>query len=65
MTIKDIEDTVAKLPKKKLVAFRAWFYKFDGRAWDRQFEADVKAGKLDALSCKAINDFKKDKCQEL
>jgi len=65
MTIKDIEKTVTKLPRKKLAAFRAWFYRFDGRVWDKQFKEDVKMGKLDGLSNKAIEDFKKDKCQSL
>jgi len=31
-----------------------WYASFDAEAWDRQFEADVKAGKLDALADKAL-----------
>ena len=50
MTIRDIEQKIAKLPRKKLVAFRAWFFKFDGQAWDKQFKEDAQAGKLDALA---------------
>lgn len=52
MTIKDIEKAVTKLPAKKLAAFRAWFFKFENRAWDKQFERDVKAGKLDRVAKK-------------
>ena len=36
--------------------FRRWYAAFDAETWDRQFEADVKAGKLDALADKALRD---------
>ena len=65
MTIRDIESAITKLPSKKLAAFRAWFHKFDARTWDKQFEKDVKAGKLDSIANKAVGDFKKGLCQEL
>ncbi len=65
MTIRNIEQIIAKLPRKKLVAFRAWFFKFDARSWDKQFRADVQAGKLDAFANEAIDDLKKGKCREL
>ena len=65
MTIRDIEHAIAKLPTKKLAAFRAWFHKFDARTWDKQFQEDVKAGKLDRVADKAIAEYKKGQCQEL
>ena len=37
-------------------AFREWFAKFDSDVWDRQFEADVQAGKLDRLAERALGD---------
>lgn len=49
-----IEQQIEKLSPEELVAFRSWYAAFDAEAWDRQFEADVKAGKLDALADKAI-----------
>ena len=65
MTIRDLEKAVTKLPAKKLMAFRAWFYKFETCVWDKQFEKDVNSGKLDTLGDKAREDFKKGRCQEL
>lgn len=65
MSIRDIERAVTKLPAKKLAAFRTWFYKFEARTWDKQFETDVKAGKLDGLANKAVEDFKKGHCRPL
>ena len=49
-----IEQQIEKLSPSELAAFRAWYAAFDAEAWDRQFEADVKAGKLDALADKAL-----------
>ena len=49
-----IEQQIEKLSPEELAAFRRWYAAFDAEAWDRQFEADVKAGKLDALANKAL-----------
>lgn len=49
-----IERQIKELSREELAEFRAWFAKFDGELWDRQFEADVKAGKLDALAENAL-----------
>ena len=37
---------------------------FDAAIWDRQFEADVAAGRLDALAEKALQDLKAGRCTE-
>ena len=47
--ISDLERQVRSLSADELASFRQWFAEFDAAAWDRQLEADVKAGKLDAL----------------
>ena len=49
-----IEEQITKLSSKELAAFRRWYASFDAEVWDRQFEADVNAGKLDALGDKAL-----------
>ena len=41
---------IEKLSPEELAAFRIWYAAFDAEAWNRQFEADVKAGKLDLLA---------------
>ena len=64
VTIKDIEKAVTKLPAKKFVVFRTWFYRFENNAWDKQFEEDVKKGKLDAFAEEAVRVFKKGHCRE-
>ena len=52
--VEAIEQQIEKLSPEELAAFRSWYAAFDAEAWDRQFEADVKAGKLDALADKAL-----------
>ena len=52
--VESIEQQIEKLSPDELAAFRRWYAAFDAEAWDRHFEADVKAGKLDALAEKAL-----------
>ena len=63
--IRDIEKVISSLPPKELSLFRQCYEKFDAKAWDKQFEADVKSGKLDAIAGKAVQDFRKGTCKEL
>ena len=44
--VNDLEQRVQALSDDELAAFRRRFGEFDGEMWDRQFEVDVKAGKL-------------------
>ena len=52
--VRNIERQVERLSPDELAEFRHWFADFDADAWDRQFEADAAAGKLDRLGEKAI-----------
>ena len=54
--VKDLENQIQELSPAELAAFRRWFRKFDAENWDREFEADVRAGKLDALAERALRD---------
>jgi hypothetical protein len=54
--IDSIKQQIEKLSPEELATFRPWYAAFDAEVWDRQFEADVKAGKLDALGEKALRD---------
>jgi hypothetical protein len=49
-----IEQQVRELSPEELADFREWFAQYDAEAWDHQFEADVKAGKLDAMAERAL-----------
>ena len=51
-------------PRDLRAAFRAWFAEFDAQEWDRQFEADVAAGRLDWLIEEAREDLKAGRCTD-
>jgi len=56
MTLKELEKTVSALLPDQLSRFREWFLAFDADNWDRQFESDVAAGRLDSLADEAIRE---------
>ena len=64
-TLEAIEAAVSKLSNDELSAFRAWFADFDAKAWDQQFERDVKAGRLDRLAAEALRDLRDGRCTDL
>jgi len=64
-TLEEIEAAVSKLGGDELSAFRAWFAEFDAKAWDKEFEQDVKAGRLDRLAEEALRDLREDRCTDL
>jgi hypothetical protein len=65
MTLHDIENAVAGLSPDELSRFRSWFVEFDAAEWDRQFEEDVRAGRLDALAEEALHDLRDGRTTEL
>ena len=52
--IERLEKEIQNLSAGELVEFRQWYAQFDADAWDAQIEADVRAGKLDALADEAL-----------
>ncbi len=65
MSVQDLEKAVAQLSPDELTKFSTWFEEFTAAAWDREFEADVKAGKFDALGKEADADFEAGRCKPL
>jgi hypothetical protein len=63
--VQEIEEAICKLPPEDLAALRAWFAEFDAAAWDRQFEQDVAAGRLDKLAEEALRDLREGRCTDL
>ena len=63
-TVSEIEAAVRKLSRQELSTFRDWFSEFDAAAWDKQFDADVAAGKLDTLADEAIRDLREGRCRD-
>ncbi len=49
MSVKELETAISKLAPAQLAALGEWFDEYRAEEWDRQIEADAKAGRLDAL----------------
>lgn len=52
--VENLEREIQQLSPEELAEFRRWFAEFDAQIWDRQFAADVAAGKLDSLAENAL-----------
>lgn len=55
--LEKLETEITELSASELDAFRTWFHEYDCDAWDRQMEADAKAGKLDHLAAEAMREY--------
>jgi hypothetical protein len=62
--IQQLEEAVQRLSDQERAEFRAWFAEFDAAEWDRQFEADVAAGRLDLLAEEARADLRAGRCTD-
>jgi hypothetical protein len=56
---------IQNLTQDELAEFRKWFADYDGELWDRQIEADSKAGKFDQLVAEALAEFDRGETIEL
>lgn len=56
-TVKEIEAAIQKLPTKDKWDLHNWLSERMSDEWDRQIEADARAGKLDKLWEKAKADI--------
>jgi hypothetical protein len=65
MSVEDLESAISRLSAEELARFAAWFEDFLADRWDRQIEADIKAGRLDAAGKRADEDFKAGRCTPL
>jgi hypothetical protein len=63
--VKELEGQVRDLSASELAAFREWFAKYDAEVWDRQFESDVRDGKLDRLAKRALSDHRAGRSTQL
>ena len=56
--IEQLEHEIMALSRGELAALRDWFQPYLSDEWDKQIEADAKAGKLDHLARQALADHK-------
>ena len=58
MTIQEIEAAIIKLPINELIELSTWLEEYQARVWDRQIEADLEAGRLDAILAEVDAEYK-------
>jgi len=63
--LEELEKRVRELSPQDLARFRAWFAEFDHVLWDRQIEADAKAGKLARLANEALAEYEAGKAKKI
>jgi hypothetical protein len=56
--VEQLEREIMALSRSELAALRDWFQSYLEDEWDSQIEADAKAGKLDRLARKALDEHK-------
>lgn len=62
--VEEVENAVRMLSAEDRAVFRAWFAEFDAAEWDRQFDADVAAGRLDWLAAEAKEHLRSGQCTD-
>ena len=65
MSVQELESAVSHLASEEFAHFQAWFEEFAADVWDRQIEADARAGKLDHLISQADAEFEAGRCTPL
>ena len=57
-TVEEITAAIARLPADQVDRIRAWLADNAERQWDEQIERDERAGRLDALIDRAIEEHR-------
>jgi hypothetical protein len=65
MSVAELEKAVTTLSKDELDRFNSWYEEYVAEKWDRQIEADIASGKLDAAGARADADFEAGRCTRL
>ena len=63
--LEHLEQQVLQLSSEDLEKFRVWFLELDHQLWDKEIEADFRAGKLDRLINEARAELKAGKTRAL
>jgi hypothetical protein len=63
--VQEIESAIAQLERKDVHAVADWLQEYREELWDKQIEADAKAGRLDKLMEEAKQDYLAGRCKLL
>lgn len=54
-TVAEIKQDILALPKVEYAELLHWIREQDWEQWEREFDEDVQAGRLDALAAEALD----------
>jgi hypothetical protein len=57
-TVQEIETAIQKLKPQEIREVADWLQELREELWDKQIDADAKAGRLDKLAEKALEDYR-------
>jgi hypothetical protein len=57
-TVQEIETAIQKLKPQEIHEVADWLQELREELWDKQIDADAKAGRLDKLAEKALEDYR-------
>jgi hypothetical protein len=63
--VEELEGQIKALSSHEFQELRAWLAGYDAGIWDRQFDADALAGRLDAIADRALKDFSEGRSTDL
>ena len=64
-TVQEIETAIQKLKPQEIHEVADWLQELREELWDKQIDADAKAGRLDKLMEEAKQDFLAGRCKPL
>jgi len=64
-TVQEIETAIQKLKPQEIHEVADWLQELREELWDKQIDADAKAGRLDKLAEKALEDYRTGRTQPL
>ena len=64
-TADEVQKAITGLPKVEYDKLIRWLQEYDWEQWEREFEEDVQAGRLDALAAQALEAKAKGELRDL
>ena len=64
-TVTEIQQAIVNLPKSEYAQLIRWLREYDWEEWEREFEEDVRTGKLDFLAAEALEAKRQGTLREL
>lgn len=65
MRVEEIKAAIEELPGAEFIEIRKWVADRDWQIWDRELEADSKAGRLDFLVKEAFDEKHQERLRDL